>query len=143
MSDDSDLEDEYEENEDTIKPAQINEQVQSELVTDAQYNQREVENRTDISEDFLREIEDTGIRFQNTSLEERSCHILQPPEKYVAPSQPVQFVDVPLVLDDDSSSQSSIISNERVVCDICLKTWTKKGLTKHRNACLKKLTKNN
>ena len=41
-----------------------------------------------------------------------------------------------------SSSQSSINSNteidqDRVPCDLCLKTFKKKGLTKHRNSCLK------
>ena len=32
--------------------------------------------RTKDYENFLREIEDTGIRFQNTSLEEATCHTL-------------------------------------------------------------------
>ena len=45
---------------------------------DEQNNETLVErvNPTDIDEHFLREIEDTGIRFQNTSLEEATCHTL-------------------------------------------------------------------
>ena len=58
-------------------------------------------NPTDIDEIFLRKIEDTGIRFQNTSLEEATCLTLQPPQKFAVPPPALQFIDVPVALDDN------------------------------------------
>ena len=105
---------------------------------------------------ILRSIEDTGIRFRNISCEDQVLTTLQPRTTINAP-QSTLFVDVPRTLDEtiqiplqvstrtlySSSSQSSINSNteidqDRVPCDLCLKTFKKKGLTKHRNSCLKK-----
>ena len=83
--------------------------------------------------------------------------LLRRPRTTINAAQSTLFVDVPRTLDEtiqipvqvssrtlySSSSQSSINSNteidqDRVPCDLCLKTFKKKGLTKHRNSCLKK-----
>ena len=91
-------------------------------------------------------------------MEEATCHTLQPPQKFAVPPPALQFIDVPVTLDDNlqlpllfnnkivdsSSSKSSQISNQivesndRVLSDLCFKTWTKKGFTKHRNPYLNK-----
>ena len=104
--------------------------------------QRSIVNLSDIEEDFL--LEDTGIRIiiqriNNSTLEECPVyHTLEPRRKSLEVSSNPQFID--------SVSTSTNMANLFVkvhnllheICDLCSKTFTKRGITKHRNSCLKK-----
>ena len=116
-------------------------------------------NRPDIDEDFLLQIADPLLNFginnivQNlhrSTLEEntRTYHTLEPRRgNSKADLQQPQFTDQDNRLSIHSSSsqassqastQDSTQASAQVICDLCSKKYTVRGITKHRNNCLKK-----
>lgn len=115
----------------------------------------DTDNRPVIDEAF-REIESSGDvdgirkKLNDSTLEEdtRTYHTLEPRRNSEEHLQRPQFTDQDdLFLAHSTSSQASIASTQdaqgtHVTCDLCSKRFTKRGITKHRNACIKKQSNN-
>ena len=100
--------------------------------------QRSIVNRTDIDEDFLLRIEDTGIRIiiqriNNSNLEEGPVYHRFEPRitSLEVPSNP-QFIDSVSTSTEhgelicQSSLSSTQSTKEQEICDLCSKTFTKR-----------------
>ena len=108
-----------------------------------------------VDTDFLLPTDNTGIniitqRLNDSNLEEDAptFHLLEPRRKSIEIQKNPQFTDQDdLFLAHSSSSQASLASTQdaqgtQVTCDLCSKNFTRRGITKHRNNCLKKRSNN-
>ena len=75
-------------------------------------------------------IEDNGInaltrRLNNRTLEEEIPQL--------------QILSAQLAPSSEQSQASSLVPQDLAICDLCLQSFRIRGVTKHRNDCLKKI----